>query len=84
MTLRKDCKCPCHRAKHAIIHVVPCCGPGSIASARKEKPKFKRTKRRKLKLGTFRDKIVEVDPNWWKPMTEEEMEKEGWFNDLGV
>ena len=24
----------------------------------------------------------EVDPNWWKPMTLEEMEREGWQNDL--
>ena len=84
MTLRKDCKCPCHKAKHAILHVVPCCGPGSGSSAGKQKPKSKKAKRGKPKLGTLRGKIVEVDPNWWKPMTEEEMEKEGWFSDLDV
>jgi len=27
MISRKDCKWPCQRAKHAVIHVVPCCGP---------------------------------------------------------
>jgi hypothetical protein len=49
-----------------------------------KKPKSKKLKRRKLKFGTLRDRIVEVDPNWWRPMTEEEMEKEGWFNDLDI
>ena len=29
MTLRKDCKCACHSAPHAVVHVRPCCGPGS-------------------------------------------------------
>jgi len=29
-----------------------------------------RMKRRKL--GTFADKVWEIDPDWWKPMTEEE------------
>jgi prevent-host-death family protein len=30
--------------------------------------------RRKRKLGTLRGKIQELDPNWWKPMTDEEVE----------
>lgn len=25
-------------------------------------------------LGTFRDKIIIHDPDWWKPMTDEEVE----------
>jgi hypothetical protein len=29
VTLRNDCKCPCHTAPNAVIHVHPCCGPGS-------------------------------------------------------
>ena len=29
MTFRKDCKCACHAAPHAVVHVHPCCGPGS-------------------------------------------------------
>jgi hypothetical protein len=29
VTLRKDCKCACHAAPHAVVHVHPCCGPGS-------------------------------------------------------
>ncbi len=29
MTLRKDCKCTCHVAPHAVVHVHPCCGSGS-------------------------------------------------------
>jgi prevent-host-death family protein len=34
----------------------------------------KKEKKQKPKFGTMRDKIVEVDPDWWKPMTEEEVE----------
>jgi prevent-host-death family protein len=30
--------------------------------------------RRKPKLGTLRDKIKIHDPDWWKPMTDEEVE----------
>ena len=31
VTLPKDCKCPCHvpLVGHEVIHVLPCCGPGS-------------------------------------------------------
>jgi hypothetical protein len=29
VTLRKDCKCACHAAPNAVVHVYPCCGPGS-------------------------------------------------------
>jgi antitoxin (DNA-binding transcriptional repressor) of toxin-antitoxin stability system len=31
---------------------------------REDKPKF----------GTLKDKIVEVDPDWWKPMSDEEVD----------
>jgi antitoxin (DNA-binding transcriptional repressor) of toxin-antitoxin stability system len=27
----------------------------------------------KPKFGTLRDRIQEVDPDWWKPMTDEEV-----------
>ena len=30
--------------------------------------------RKKIKLGTLKGKIQIVDPNWWKPMTDEEVE----------
>jgi hypothetical protein len=45
MVSRKDCKCPCHRAGDAIIHVVPCCGRGSDRvppdrSLKRKKEKF--------------------------------------------
>lgn len=30
--------------------------------------------RRKRKLGTLRGKIQILDPDWWKPMTDEEMD----------
>jgi len=30
--------------------------------------------RRKPKFGTLRDKIKVHDPDWWKPMTEEEVD----------
>jgi prevent-host-death family protein len=29
---------------------------------------------RKPIFGTMRDKIQEIDPDWWKPMTEEEVD----------
>ncbi len=29
----------------------------------------------KRKLGTLKGKIVEVDPDWWKPMTDEEADE---------
>jgi prevent-host-death family protein len=28
----------------------------------------------KRKFGTLKGKIVEVDPDWWKPMTDEEVD----------
>lgn len=28
----------------------------------------------KPRFGTLRGKIVEIDPDWWKPMTDEEVE----------
>jgi antitoxin (DNA-binding transcriptional repressor) of toxin-antitoxin stability system len=28
----------------------------------------------KREFGTLRGKIVEVDPDWWKPMTDEEVD----------
>ena len=30
--------------------------------------------RKKRKFGTLRGKIKIIDPNWWKPMTEEEVD----------
>ena len=30
--------------------------------------------REKPKFGTMRDKIVIYDPDWWKPMTDEEVD----------
>jgi hypothetical protein len=29
---------------------------------------------RKPIFGRFRDRIQEIDPDWWKPMTEEEVD----------
>jgi prevent-host-death family protein len=28
----------------------------------------------KPKLGTLRGKVIEIDPDWWKPMTDEEVD----------
>jgi prevent-host-death family protein len=28
----------------------------------------------KPKLGTLKDKVVEIDPDWWKAMTDEEVD----------
>lgn len=30
--------------------------------------------KKNVKLGTMRDRIVIHDPDWWKPMTDEEVE----------
>jgi prevent-host-death family protein len=32
----------------------------------------KKATTRRAKFGTFRERIQEIDPDWWKPMTEEE------------
>ena len=34
-----------------------------------------KTKRRKPKFGTLRGKIQILDPDWWKPMTDKEIEE---------
>lgn len=34
----------------------------------------KKPARKNVKLGTMRDRIVIHDPDWWKPMTEDEVE----------
>jgi hypothetical protein len=28
----------------------------------------------KPKFGTLKDKVTAVDPNWWKPMTDDDVE----------
>jgi len=33
-----------------------------------------KARKQRRRLGTFRDKIVINDPDWWKPMTDEEVE----------
>lgn len=33
-----------------------------------------KAKREKPKFGTLKNKVVVHDPDWWKPMTEEEIE----------
>ena len=35
----------------------------------------KKSNRRKRKLGTLKGKIRIVDPDWWKPMSDEEVDK---------
>jgi prevent-host-death family protein len=35
----------------------------------------KKPAKKNVKLGTMRDRIVIHDPDWWKPMTDEEVEK---------
>lgn len=34
----------------------------------------KQPSRKKRKLGTLKGKIKIIDPNWWKPMTDEEVD----------
>lgn len=35
----------------------------------------KKPTKKNIKLGTMRDRIVIHDPDWWKPMSDEEVEK---------
>jgi hypothetical protein len=44
------------------------------SKAMKRRAKSEKAKRRKPKLGTLRGKIIIVDPDWWKPMTDEEVD----------
>ena len=34
----------------------------------------KNPEKKKIKLGTMRDRIIIHDPDWWKPMSDEEVE----------
>jgi prevent-host-death family protein len=34
----------------------------------------KKPAKKNIKLGTMRDRIVVHDPDWWKPMSDEEVE----------
>jgi prevent-host-death family protein len=34
----------------------------------------KKASPKKPKFGTLRDRIQEIDPDWWKPMTDEEVD----------
>jgi hypothetical protein len=52
MILRKDCKCPCHRAGHAIIHVMPCCGRNGPGSASMPRKPFRKSKKEKSSLSS--------------------------------
>lgn len=31
-------------------------------------------KREKPEFGAMRDEIIDIDPDWWKPLTDEEVE----------
>ena len=75
MTLRRNCRCPCHKAKDAILHVVPCCGPGSGPPAKSDAEKLSKVETKKPKLGTLKGRILIHDPNWRKPMTEREVDE---------
>jgi hypothetical protein len=59
MISRKDCKCPCHRFRHGVIHVVPCCDPRDPGSDLVPRPskRSKDTKRtRKVAVGTVKNR----------------------------
>lgn len=37
--------------------------------------RYHRPKRKKIKLGFGAGMVQEIDPNWWKPMTDEEVDE---------
>jgi hypothetical protein len=53
MISRKDCKCPCHRVRHGVVHVVPCCGPRGPGSDLVPRP----SKRSRAKFITLFAKV---------------------------
>lgn len=68
------------RAKNKLPELIRAVEGGeSVTICRRGVPvadlvRTKEPTRRKRKLGTLRGKIQILDPNWWKPMTDEEVD----------
>lgn len=68
------------RAKNKLPELIRAVENGeSVTICRRGVPvadlvRTKKPTRRKRKLGTLRGKFQILDPNWWKPMTDEEVD----------
>lgn len=66
-------------AKNRLPELIKAAEQGeSVTICRRGKPVVdlvatKQTDTNKPRFGTLRGKIVEIDPDWWKPMTDEEV-----------
>jgi len=67
-------------AKNKLTELIKAVEKGeSVTICRRGEPvvdivRTEKTKQEGPKFGTLRHKVVEIDPNWWKPMTDEEVE----------
>lgn len=67
-------------AKNRLPELIKAAENGrSITICRRGKPvvdlvRTTKSASKKAKLGTLRDKVIIHDPDWWKPMTEEEVD----------
>ena len=67
-------------AKNKLPELIKAAEKGErITICRRGKPvadlvRTSQSEQKKPKLGTMKDKIVIHDPNWWKPMTDEEVD----------
>lgn len=65
-------------AKNKLPELIKAAEQGEVVTiCRRGEPvvdivRTKRTTRKKRALGTLRGKVRVHDPNWWKPMTDEE------------
>lgn len=68
-------------AKNRLTELLKAVEDGEqITICRRGKPvvdlvRSKKPGKKKLPFGMLRDRIVIHDPDWWKPMTDEEVEK---------
>jgi prevent-host-death family protein len=66
-------------AKNRLTELIRAVEDGeSVTICRRGKPVVdlvptREAKRNGPKLGTLRGRVVEIDPDWWKPMTDEEV-----------
>lgn len=67
-------------AKNKLSELIKAAEDGdSVTICRRGKPvvdivRTKQPATRKPKFGTLRNKIKEIDPDWWKPMTDTEID----------
>lgn len=80
MAIMQTMKVSVAEAKNRLPELIKAAEKGeTVTICRRGEPvadlvRTSKSKREKPKLGTMKDRIVEIDPDWWKPMTDEEVE----------